>query len=87
MFWLGQKIYALSPQAVQQATRRVEHSAWVVAAKSIEEAEGLGLTRALELWPRERGWSGHDASPVELVFHSPETERSLTTSEGPDTIM
>jgi len=85
----GQKIYALSLQAAHEAGRRVEHSAWVVTADSIQQAEGLGFARALQLWPRDAGWSGHDASPLEVAIQpAPAAEvEADAENDPPETVM
>lgn len=59
-------IFGLSLQAYRAENNTVEHSAWVVMARSTEDAEMQGLKQALKLWPVKRGWARHGVSSIEL---------------------
>lgn len=81
-----EKLYALSLQAFR--ANRVEHSAWATAATSLEQAEVLGMAQALALWPKENGWSRHDASPALVTVEvQPVMAEALDQDEWPEMVM
>jgi hypothetical protein len=41
--------------------------AWVVLARSNEDARKMGVNMAIEKWPENEGWTGHEASVCEVT--------------------
>lgn len=76
------KIFAIAmlaakPKRKPLANPTVGCEPWATVASSVEEAEAIGLKRALEMWPKSEGWTFHPAHALEIIIHP-----TITVDEG-----